>query len=280
MQIGQYKLYSIETSRFGLDGGAMFGIIPKTLWEKQAPADDSNRIQMATRSLLLVGGDRKILIDSGNGNKWQEKFKSIYEIDTESVNLESSLAKIGLKPDQITDVYNTHMHFDHIAGGTSLVDGKIEPTFPNATYWFQKDNWKLANSPSEKDRGSFMEADWKVLAENGMVELTDGKEEFIPGINNFIVNGHTDGQMLPFISEGNQSLLYCGDLIPMSAHIPLPWIMAYDVRPLQTLEEKQEILPRAHSENWILFFEHDPSVPAATVKYDRRHYRADQPVLV
>jgi len=276
MQIGRYKLYEIETSRFGLDGGAMFGIIPKPLWEKYSPADEKNRIDMSTRSLLLVSDEHKILVDSGNGDKWQEKFKAIYDIDTKTVNLESSLKQHGFTVDDITDVYNTHLHFDHIAGGTRLVNGEVEPTFVNAKYWFQKDNWALANSPSEKDQGSFMEADWKVLAENKMVKLVDGQEEFLPGVQNVVVNGHTDGQMLPLISDGVNSLLYCADLIPTAAHIPLPWIMAYDVRPLQTLQEKQSLLPRAVEENWTLFFEHDPKIAAANVQFDGKHYRKNQ----
>ncbi|NQT97996.1 MAG: MBL fold metallo-hydrolase [Candidatus Marinimicrobia bacterium] len=280
MRIGRYKLYEIETSRFRLDGGAMFGIIPKPLWEKYLPADEKNRIEMSTRSLLLVSDEHKILVDTGNGDKWQEKFKAIYDIDTKSVNLESSLARHGFTVEDITDVYNTHMHFDHIAGGTRLVDGKIEPTFSNARYWFQKDNWALANSPGEKEQGSFMEADWKILAENGMVELVNGLEEFLPCVKNLVVNGHTDGQMLPLISDGSHSLLYCGDLIPTTAHIPLPWIMAYDVRPLETLQEKQVLLPQAVEENWTLFFEHDPKIAATTVKYDGKHYRKNQVVNI
>ncbi len=278
MQIGQYTLYEIETSRFGLDGGAMFGIIPKTLWERQIPADERNRIVMSTRSLLLVSADRKILIDTGNGDKWQEKFRTIYDIDTTTVNLEKALATHGFTPDDITDVYNTHMHFDHIGGGTRLANGGIEPAFPNARYWFNKNNWELANSPSEKDQGSFMEADWQVLAENGLVELVDGHEEFLPGVQNMVVNGHTDGQMLPLITDGSQTLLYCGDLIPTAAHIPLPWIMAYDVRPLETLQEKQVLLPHAVEENWTLFYEHDPFVAATKIKFDGRHYRKDRVV--
>ena len=148
MKIGAYNLYSIETSTFGLDGGAMFGIIPKPLWEKKVPADDMNRIQMVTRSLLLVSEKHKIIIDTGNGEKWQKKFRGIYNIDTESVNLESSLQKYGFSPEEITDVFCTHLHFDHIGGNTRLEGDKIVPTFPNATYWIQNENWELANSPS------------------------------------------------------------------------------------------------------------------------------------
>ena len=157
MKIGPYQLYSIETSEFALDGGAMFGIIPKPLWEKKAPVDEQNRIEMVTRSLLLISDEHKIIVDSGNGTKWQEKFKDIYRIDLDNLNLEKSLAKYGYTPTDITDVYCTHLHFDHIGGNTKLVDGKLEPVFSNATYWIQNENWALANSPSEKGRRQFYE---------------------------------------------------------------------------------------------------------------------------
>ena len=197
MNIAGYSLYSIETSRFGLDGGTMFGIIPKALWEKEAPSDNDNRIEMVTRSLLLVGHDRKILIDTGNGDKWQEKFKALYNIDTESINLTSSLSKYGFTPDDITDVFCTHLHFDHIGGNTKIINEKLVPVFQNATYWMQKENWDLANSPSERAQGSFLEDDWSVLAQNRMIELVDGKEPFLPNIEIELSYGHTIGMMLP-----------------------------------------------------------------------------------
>ncbi|NOZ03562.1 MAG: MBL fold metallo-hydrolase [FCB group bacterium] len=280
MKIGDYTLYSIVTSKFGLDGGAMFGIIPKVLWEKKAPADEKNRIAMVTRSLLLVSDERKILVDTGNGNKWQERFKKIYDIDTESVNLEKSLAKYGFGPEDITDVICTHLHFDHVGGNTKYENRRIVPTFPNATFWMQKENWALANSPSEKDQGSFMEADWKVLAENEMIQLVDGKEEFLPGIKIFLSYGHTTGQMLPRISDGNTTLFYCGDLIPTTAHIPLPWVMAYDIQPTVTIQEKKSLLPGAMEEKWILFFEHDPRYQACTVGFNGKHYYCESAVVI
>ena len=280
MNIGGYELYSIETSHFSLDGGAMFGIIPKTMWEKEAPADDQNRITMVTRSLLLVGHGRKIIVDTGNGDKWQDKFKAIYNIDTESVNLNASLAKYNFTTDDITDVFCTHMHFDHIGGNTKLVNGKLEPVFPNATYWMQKENWDLANSPSEKDKGSFMEADWSVLSENGMIHLVDGKEPFLPEINMELSYGHTTGMMLPKIQNSSNTIVYMADLIPMAAHIPLPWVMAYDIHLVLTVQEKQEFLPKAVEENWILFFEHDPVHQACTVHFDGKHYRLKESVII
>ena len=205
MKIAGYELYSIETSRFGLDGGTMFGIIPKSMWEKEIKSDDNNCIEMVTRSLLMVGHDRKILIDTGNGDKWQDKFRSIYNIDTESVNIELSLAKYGFNTEDITDVFCTHLHFDHIGGNTKYSNGELVPVFPNATYWMQNENWELANSPTEKDQGSFMKQDWSVLAENGMIEFVDGREQFLPNIDIELSYGHTIGMMLPKLSLTSRS---------------------------------------------------------------------------
>jgi len=280
MRIGDYQLYSIETSEFALDGGAMFGIIPKPLWEKKSPADDQNRISMVTRSLLLVNDDHRIIIDTGNGTKWQEKFKDIYQIDLGRLNMERSLVKYGLTPDEITDVYCTHLHFDHVGGNTTYQDEKLVPTFPNAKYWIQSENWDLANSPSEKDAGSFMRNDWSVLEKNGMIEFVDGKESFLPGIENHLTYGHTIGMMHPIIGDTSQKLIYMADLVPMAAHIPLPWIMAYDIHPAQTVKEKEQILPKIVEEEWIIFFEHDPVYQAGKVKYDGKHYQLQEGVII
>ena len=280
MLIGSYQLYSIETSEFALDGGAMFGIIPKPLWEKEVPADEQNRITMVTRSLLLVSDDHKIIVDTGNGTKWQEKFRDIYRIELDNLNLEKSLAKYNFSPGDITDVYCTHLHFDHVGGNTKIVAGKLEPVFPNATYWVQNENWELANSPSEKDAGSFMSADWSVLLENNMIHFVDGKESFLPEIENHLTYGHTTGLMHPIIGDSTNKLIYMADLIPMAAHIPLPWVMAYDIHPAQTVQEKGEILPTIVDEDWIIFFEHDPVHQAATVQFDGKHYRLKDSVIV
>ena len=280
MLIGSYQLYSIETSEFALDGGAMFGIIPKPLWEKEVPADEQNRITMVTRSLLLVSDDHKIIIDTGNGTKWQEKFRDIYRIELDNLNLEKSLAKYNFSPGDITDVYCTHLHFDHVGGNTKIVAGKLEPGFPNATYWVQNETWELANSPSEKDAGSFMSADWSVLLENNMIHFVDGKESFLPEIENHLTYGHTTGLMHPIIGDSTNKLIYMADLIPMAAHIPLPWVMAYDIHPALTVQEKGEILPTIVDEDWIIFFEHDPVYQAATVQFDGKHYRLKDSVIV
>ena len=280
MKIGNFELHSILTSGFRLDGGAMFGIIPKPLWEKKAPADKLNRIEMVTRSLLLVNDQQRILIDTGNGDKWEEKFRQIYDINVEMENINKSLNSVGFTTEDITDVICTHLHFDHVGGNTMKKSGKIVPTFQNATYWIQRENWELANAPSEKDHGSFREEDWRILAENRMIELVNGKEQFIPGIEILLSHGHTTGQMHPIISDSEQKIMYGGDLIPMAAHIALPWVMAYDINPVLTVQEKKKLLPQVVDEQWILFFEHDPHHQAATIKYDGRNFSLDHSIII
>lgn len=280
MRIGDYDLYSIETSEFSLDGGAMFGIVPKPIWEREAPSDALNRIDMVTRSLLLCSDEKKILIDTGNGTKWEEKYRDIYNIDTSRYNIENSLTKYGFSADDITDIINTHLHFDHAGGNTKIDDGSIVPTFPNAKYWVTKEHWELANHPSQKDSGSFIEHDWKVLAENGMIETVNGNEPFIKGIDSYITQGHTAGLLHPMISDGTKTLFYGADIFPLAAHISIPWVMAYDVQPVVTMKEKEILLPKMQDEEWILFLEHDPKIQACTVHQDGKHFKMNESVLI
>ena len=280
MRIGDYDLYSIETSEFSLDGGAMFGIVPKPIWEREAPSDALNRIDMVTRSLLLCSDEKKILIDTGNGTKWEEKYRDIYNIDTSRYNIENSLTKYGFSAEDITDIINTHLHFDHAGGNTKIDDGSIVPTFPNAKYWVTKEHWELANHPSQKDSGSFIEHDWKVLAENGMIETVNGNEPFIKGIDSYITQGHTAGLLHPMISDGTKTLFYGADIFPLAAHISIPWVMAYDVQPVVTMKEKEILLPKMQDEEWILFLEHDPNIQACTVHQDGKHFKMNESVLI
>ena len=280
MRIGDYDLYSIETSEFSLDGGAMFGIVPKPIWEREAPSVALNRIDMVTRYLLLCSDEKKILIDTGNGTKWEEKYRDIYNIDTSRYNIENSLTKYGFSADDITDIINTHLHFDHAGGNTKIDDGSIVPTFPNAKYWVTKEHWELANHPSQKDSGSFIEHDWKVLAENGMIETVNGNEPFIKGIDSYITQGHTAGLLHPMISDGTKTLFYGADIFPLAAHISIPWVMAYDVQPVVTMKEKEILLPKMQDEEWILFLEHDPKIQACTVHQDGKHFKMNESVLI
>ncbi|NQV29267.1 MAG: MBL fold metallo-hydrolase [Candidatus Marinimicrobia bacterium] len=266
MNIGSYKLTSLVTSTFALDGGAMFGVVPKTMWSKHAEVDDYNRIQMVTRTLLLESEDRKILIDTGNGDKWNARQRQIFNIQVEPYLLPQSLAGHGLDVEDITDVICTHLHFDHVGGNTRLQNGEIVPVFPNASYWVQEENWKLANRPSEKDRASYLAENWAVLAENQMLKILKSERELFDDIKLEIIHGHTLGQQLPLISDGNSTLLYGGDLFPMKAHIPIPWVMAYDNEPMRSIAEKKRILPALLEKDAIIFFEHDPMTTACRLR--------------
>jgi glyoxylase-like metal-dependent hydrolase (beta-lactamase superfamily II) len=278
MKIGNYQLYSIETGRFALDGGAMFGVVPKPLWAKTNVPDDRNRIELAARALLIIGNGRKILVDNGNGPKFTEKQIDIYRLDMSQYELQRSLQRHGLKTDDITDVILTHLHFDHAGGSTYRENGEIKPAFRNAKYYVQKAHWQQAMSPTEKDRGSFMPDDFMPLKEHGVLEFVEGEFEIFPNISLLIMNGHTAAQQLPKISDGKNTVLYCCDLFPTTAHIPLPYIMAYDLRPLTTLEEKKKILSKACEEQWTLFFEHDPKTVAGSVKRSEKGFLFDSPV--
>lgn len=266
MTLGDYELHAIDTGRFGLDGGAMFGVVPKPLWSRSNPPDDRNRIELAARALLLVGRGKTILVDNGNGSKFTDKQIDIYRLDTSLFDLTRSLAVHGVAPQDITDVILTHLHFDHAGGSTVRIDGELTPAFPRARYYVQRSQWNQAVNPTEKDRGSFMPDDFLPLMEHGVLELLDGEGELFPGISLLIVNGHTSGLQLPLITGGSATVLYCCDLFPTISHVPLPYIMAYDLRPMVTLEEKKKLLPRAFEEGWTLFFEHDPAVTAGKLK--------------
>ena len=265
MHIGRYEIHPVETGEFALDGGAMFGVVPKSLWEKLHPPDERNRITMAARALLLVGDGRNVLIDTGNGSKFGEKLRSIYRIETGGPSLSSSLARYNLRPDDITDVILTHLHFDHAGGSTVRIGETVVPAFPNARYYVQRAQYEAALHPTERDRASFLPEDFRVLGEEGLLEFTEGEGEVLPGIQVKVFHGHTSALQAPCISDGRTTLLFCSDLIPLAAHVSLPWIMAYDLRPLVTLEEKRRTLEAAAEEGWLLFFEHDPVQVSARV---------------
>ncbi len=280
MKIGPYTIDPVETGRFALDGGAMFGVVPKPLWSRTNPSDDRNRITLAARALLLRDGRRTILVDNGNGSKFNDKLRDIYRLDTTGSELRSSLASLGVTPEAVTDVILTHLHFDHAGGSTLLVNGKAVPAFPNAKYYVQQEHWMQAMNPTPKDRASFFPDDFLPLKEAGVLEFTDGEGELFPGVSVLVMNGHTAAQQLPLISDGTTTLLFCCDLFPTTAHLPLPYVMAYDLRPLTTLSEKETVLERAAAEKWVLFFEHDPDTVACTVKRGEKGIGIDTPVRI
>ncbi len=275
MKIGKYKLGIINSGSFGLDGGAMFGIIPKPLWQKTNPADDVNRVRLATRNLLLESDSKKIIIDTGMGSKWDEKSKNIYAID-EMLSMNSALESKGLKAEDITDVFLTHLHFDHTGGSTFSVNAKFQPAFPNAKYYVQKQNYEWAINPSDRDRGSYIKENFQPLMDEGVLKFTNGNSMFDDEIEFLVINGHTFGQQMIKISDGINTILFCSDLMPFISHISLPYIMGYDLHPLVTLEEKLKYLKLALDENWKLFFGHDPDFAVATVKKLNERYAVDK----
>lgn len=273
MKIGKYELSIINSGYFSLDGGAMFGIIPKSIWEKSNPADKENRIRLSTRNLLLRSSNKNILIDTGMGNKWDSKSQNIYSIDQSEYTLINELAKVKLSPSDITDVILTHLHFDHSGGSTKIENSRIIPVFENAKYHVQKKNYDWALSPSERDRGSYLKNNFIPLFDAGVLYFIDAENKFDDEIEFIPVMGHTFYQQLVKISDSSSSILYCGDLLPTSSHIPLPYVMGYDLQPLISVQEKKRLLSLAVDENWKLFFEHDPIYALATVKITEKGFQ-------
>ncbi len=266
-KVGPYTVTLLETGEFALDGGAMFGVVPKTLWERTNPPDSSNRIDMALRIMLIQGPGKNILVDTGIGDKWDEKYKAIYRISHARYSLEKSLKEAGLKFTDITDVIMTHLHFDHCGGCTYQEKGQLKLMFPQATHFVQKEQWEWANRPLEKDRASFLKENFEPLS-HAKLKFLEGESEIYPGIHVLISHGHTRSQQVVKVTDGKQTVFYCADLIPTSSHIPVPYIMGYDNFPTIIMEEKRKILEQAVKENWILCFEHDPKVSACTVCKD------------
>jgi len=272
MKIGKYELHSLESGELKLDGGAMYGVVPKPLWERSSPADERNRIKLVTRHLLLVSDDKKILIDTGSGKNWDEKFEKIYSVDTTTHDMLPALEKFGINREEITDVIITHLHFDHVGGAVMFESDKIVPTFPNAKYHVQKKQFEWGLNPCDRDKASYFKDRYVPLAEEGILNQFEGKTNFDDNIELLVMNGHTFSQQIVKISDSSNTLLYCGDLIPLSSHINLPYIMGYDLQPLVTLGEKKELLPQAVDGNWMFFFEHDPEVAAATITTTEKGY--------
>lgn len=275
LQIGPYEICPIPTGLFGLDGGAMFGTVPRVLWERSNPPDDKNRISMEARGLLLKSSGCNILIDTGNGGdfvakygeKLGSKFAELYNIDDQGPSLLKSLRAHGLQPEDIHHVVLTHLHFDHAGGATTEKDGKLVPTFPNAQYWVQKGNLETASHPNLREKASYYAANFQPLLDAKVLNLLEGaKENFLPGLSAIISNGHTQAQQVIKVTDGKNTLLYCGDMVPTSTHVRTPWLMGYDLHPLTLMEEKQKYLGEAADHSWYLFFEHDPYCDAAQIE--------------
>jgi glyoxylase-like metal-dependent hydrolase (beta-lactamase superfamily II) len=261
------QLYSINSGHFKLDGGAMFGVVPKSIWHKLNPADDNNMCSWALRCLLIQEGKRLILVDTGMGNKQPDKFFGYYYLHGNDT-LEKSLNKYGFTSDDITDVVLTHLHFDHCGGAIKYNTEKtiLKPAFKNATYYSNQKHWNWAINPNPREKASFLKENILPIQESGQLKFIDETTELIPGVNFIEVNGHTESMILPLIKYKNTHIAYMADLIPSLGHLPIPYVMAYDVRPLLTLTEKQVVLNKAIENNWTLFFEHDPIIECATLE--------------
>jgi glyoxylase-like metal-dependent hydrolase (beta-lactamase superfamily II) len=260
------KLYSINTGYFKLDGGAMFGVVPKSIWNKINPADENNMCSWALRCLLIEDGNRLILIDTGMGNKQDAKFFGHYYLHGDDT-LDKSLAKYGFSKDDITDVFLTHLHFDHCGGSIIRQNDKLVPAFKNATYWSNKEHWDWAIFPNDREKASFLKENILPIEDSRQLKFMNisggingqlGETSFTENISVRFVSGHTESMMLPQIKYNDKTIVFMADLLPSAGHIPIPYVMAYDMNPLTTLNEKKSFLKEAVENDYILFFEHDP----------------------
>jgi len=247
------KLHSIETGNFKLDGGAMFGVVPKTMWNKVYPADENNLINSPMRCLLIEEDDKKVIIDCGMGEKMDPQLSKFYYLNGDDT-LQKSLDKVGVKPEEITDVVLTHLHFDH-CGGAVQPDGRLQ--FPNATHWISNSHWDSAHNPNNRERPSFFNENFDPIKETGKLKIIKKETKLSKNITLKLFYGHTDGLIVPFIKNGKKTLVYTTDFIPSSCHVQLSFICAYDINPLVSVEEKQEFLQEAIKKDYTLFFEHD-----------------------
>lgn len=275
------KLYSVNAGHFKLDGGAMFGVVPKSIWNKINPADENNMCSWALRCLLIEEGNKLILIDNGMGDKQDQKFFGYYHLHGNDT-LQSSLKKHGFGFDDITDVVLTHLHFDHCGGSIKYNADKtmLEPAFKNAVYHCNQKHWEWATHPNVREKASFLKENIMPIKESGQLKFIDKGTEFITGFSFKEVYGHTEAMMLPIINYKNTTIAYMADLIPSAGHLPLPYVMGYDMRPLETLKEKELILNEAHANNWTLFLEHDPLIECVTLEKTEKGIRKKDSLLL
>jgi glyoxylase-like metal-dependent hydrolase (beta-lactamase superfamily II) len=271
------KLHSINTGLFKLDGGAMFGVVPKSIWQKLNPPDSNNMCTWAMRCLLIEDDDNLILIDNGIGDKQDEKFFGYYYLHGDD-SLDRSLQRLGFSKGDITDVILTHLHFDHCGGSIQWRKDRsgFEPAFPNATYWSNEAHWKWATQPNAREKASFLKENILPIQESGQLKFAADNEELAEDIHIRYFNGHTDAMMLPHIRYRNRTIVFMADLMPSVAHLPVPYVMAYDTRPLITLDEKARFLKQAAEEDYILFFEHDPVHECCTLQQTEKGVRAKE----
>lgn len=266
MKFGDYRVEIVPDCEFRLDGGAMFGVVPRNLWSKFCPPDDQNRIRMSMNCVLVDTGKDRVLIETGIGDKWSDKHSEMYGIDRKRSLAESVQAIAGVAPEDVTIVVNTHLHFDH-AGGNTVSDepGKLRPQFPNARYFISQTEYEHAESPSDRDKASYFPANWRPLKESGQLELKPANYEVVPGLMMETHPGHNRSMQCWRLQQNGQTLFGFADLVPMRAHVPFAWVMGYDLYPVETVEAKKKLLPQAAREEWTCLFYHDPDQPLARI---------------
>lgn len=277
-KIGDLTVHAIQSGGQKLDGGAMFGVVPKPLWERRIPADERNRIQLGMRCLLIEHPSGLILIDTGAGNKEDQKFKDVYGLDNDGSNgrtwLEDGLEKVGARPEDVAIVINTHLHFDHAGGNTYRNEGgEVKVSFPNAKYVVKRGEYDYAMHPNERTAASYFERNFIPVVKEHRFEFVIREKEIVKGVRVIPTPGHTPFHQSVLLESGSERAFYLADMLPTHAHLPLPWIMGYDVEPLVTLETKRRILRQAEEEEWLLIFEHDADVPWGRIEHDGRGYR-------
>jgi glyoxylase-like metal-dependent hydrolase (beta-lactamase superfamily II) len=270
-------LHTLDTGLFKLDGGAMFGVVPKSMWQKLNPPDANNMCTWAMRCLLIEDGGRLLLVDNGIGDKQDEKFRGHFYLHGDDT-LEKSLRQLGYTSADITDVFLTHLHFDHCGGSVQRrADGRLDLAFPNATYWSNEAHWDWAVQPNAREKASFLKENILPIQESGHLKFIDAAQPIAAVLPQFseliLADGHTEKMMLPVMQYKGRTLAFMADLLPSAGHVPLPYVMSYDMRPLQTMAEKEAVLRRAADENWVLLLEHDPTVEACTVQHTEKGVR-------
>lgn len=259
MKLGNFDISLLSDGTFWLDGGGMFGVVPKAVWNKFNPADEWNRIELGLNCLLIQTYDKNILVDTGIGDKFDEKFQERFKVN-KTKDLIGSLKGMGLTPEDIDMVISTHLHFDHAGGNTHFDLGNPVPSFPQAKYVIQRGEWADAINPNERTRASYLKENLIPIQEAGLLELIEGDKELLPGVRTIVTGGHTPNHQIVLLESEGRKALYLGDLVPTTSHIKTPYVMGYDLYPLDTMREKKEVLSRALDEHWLLIFEHDPKI--------------------
>ena len=275
MRFGGYRVEVVRDAEFRLDGGAMFGVVPRALWSRVCPPDAENRVRLNMNCLYVETATERILVETGAGDKWSEKQEAIYGFSRERPLADTLRAAAGVRPEEVTIVVNTHLHFDH-AGGNTTRDpaGRVVPTFPNARYFVSRAEYEHAEEPHERDRASYLPENWRPLVETGQLELKDADYEVAPGLRMETIPGHSRTMQCVRLERGGRTLFGFADLVPTRAHVPFAWVMGYDLYPVETLEAKKRLLPQAAREGWLCLFYHDPEAPLCRVVEEEGRLRA------